>query len=57
MVVGMISQKGGAGKRTLARLIAREYAITGWNVKIADLDVSEGTSFNWQARRLQNGLS
>jgi chromosome partitioning protein len=57
VVVGMISQKGGVGKSTLARLIAREYAIAGWNVKIADLDVSQGTSFNWQARRLQNGLS
>jgi chromosome partitioning protein len=36
--------------------VAREYAAAGWSVKIADLDVSQGTSFNWQARRLQRGL-
>ena len=33
--------------------VAREYANSGWSVKIADLDVSQGTSFNWQGRRLQ----
>src|SRR5260370_24429619 len=54
--IGMVSQKGGVGKSTLARLVAREYAAAGWSVKIADLDVSQGTSFNWQARRLQRGL-
>jgi len=56
LLIGMVSQKGGVGKSTLARLIAREYAQAGWNVKIADLDVSQGTSFNWQARRLQNQI-
>lgn len=56
ILIGMISQKGGVGKSTLARLIAREYAEAGWSVKIADLDVSQGTSFNWQARRLQHGI-
>ena len=54
--IGMVSQKGGVGKSTLARLIAREYAAAGWNVKVADLDVSQGTTYNWQARRLQNSL-
>jgi chromosome partitioning protein len=54
VIIGMVSQKGGVGKSTLARLTAREFATSGWNVKIADLDVSQGTSFNWQARRLQN---
>src|SRR5829696_7085799 len=56
VVIGMVSQKGGVGKSTLARLAAREFATSGWNVKIADLDVSQGTSFNWQARRLQNPI-
>lgn len=54
ILVGMVSQKGGVGKSTLARLVAREYAKAGWNVKIADLDISQGTSFSWQARRLQH---
>ncbi len=56
ILIGMVSQKGGVGKSTLARLVAREYAQSGWAVKIADLDVSQGTSFNWQARRLQHAL-
>src|ERR1043166_749855 len=54
--LGIVSQKGGVGKSTLARLVAREYAAAGWRVKIADLDVAQGTSFNWQARRLQRAL-
>ena len=45
-----------SAKSTLARLVAREYANAGWSVKIADLDISQGTSFNWQSRRLQNGI-
>ena len=56
LVIGVVSQKGGVGKSTCARLIAREYAHAGWDVKIADLDVSQGTSFDWHVRRLQQQL-
>ena len=56
-IIGFVSQKGGVGKSTLARLVAREYAAAGWAVKIADLDVAQGTSFNWQARRLRHQLN
>ena len=56
LCIGMVSQKGGVGKSTLCRLIAREYAENGWNVKIADLDVGQGTSFDWQGRRLENNV-
>lgn len=52
----MISQKGGVGKSTLARLLAREYTTAGWAVKIVVLDVSHETSFNSQARRLQKAI-
>lgn len=55
LLIGVVSQKGGVGKSTLARIIAREYAAGGWNVKIADLDLSQSTSFKWQSRRLNNG--
>lgn len=55
--ISMVSQKGGVGKSTLSRLIAREYATAGWSVKIADLDISQGTSFSWQARRLSRHLA
>ncbi|GAB5480143.1 MAG: ParA family protein [Marinobacter nauticus] len=56
LMIGMVSQKGGVGKSTLARLIAREYAQAGWRVKIADLDISQGTSTDWKQRREQNSL-
>ena len=54
MIIVIASRKGGVSKSTLARLVAREYAADNWNGKIADLDVSQGTNFNWQARRLQD---
>ncbi len=54
--LGIVSQKGGVGKSTLARMMAREYAAAGWEVKIADMDIGQGTSFDWSARRLQNGF-
>jgi len=56
LVIAVVSQKGGVGKSTCARLIAREYAQAGWNVKIADLDISQGTSFDWHVRRLQQDV-
>jgi len=56
VIIGICSQKGGVGKSTLARLIAREYASAKWNVKIADLDIGQGNSFNWQSRRLQHDI-
>ncbi len=56
LVISFASQKGGVSKSTLARLVAREYANAGWAVKIADLDVGQGTSFHWQGRRLQNDI-
>jgi chromosome partitioning protein len=56
MIVGIVSQKGGVGKSTLARLIAREFAAQDWQVKIADLDISQATSFHWRSRRLQRAL-
>ena len=54
--VGVVSQKGGVGKSTIARSIAREYAANGWNVKISDLDISQGTSVDWKRRRDQEKL-
>ena len=56
ILIGMVSQKGGVGKSTMSRLVAREYAAAGWDVKIADLDISQGTSTDWKQRREQNAL-
>lgn len=57
IMIGVVSQKGGVGKSTLCRLIAREYAAARWLVKIADLDVGQGTSYDWQSRRLAAGAT
>ncbi len=56
VIIGAVSQKGGVGKSTISRLIAREYAGAGWRVKIADLDISQGTSTDWKQRREQHAL-
>ena len=54
--INVASQKGGTGKSTLARLIGTAFAAIGWNSKIADLDTSQGTSFQWRSRRLENKI-
>lgn len=56
IIIGVVSQKGGVGKSTIARLIAREMAAQAWLVKIADLDISQATSYHWRARRLQRAM-
>ena len=56
MIISLISQKGGVGKSTLARLLAVEIAKAGWRVKIADLDPAQGTATKWKARRDVVGL-
>ncbi|WP_148259230.1 ParA family protein [Polymorphum gilvum] len=55
-IVGVVSQKGGVGKSTIVRLIAREFSQEGWSVKIADLDVSQGTSVEWCRIRQQHDI-
>ena len=55
-VIAFVSQKGGVGKSTLARGLAREAAKSGLTVKIADLDTQQGTSVEWHRRRLNEGV-
>ena len=52
-IIGMVSQKGGAGKSTLARLFARELAKDGFLVKIADLDTQQTTCTEWASDRAE----
>ena len=56
-IIGMISQKGGAGKSTLARLFARELAQDEFTVKIADLDTQQATSTEWTTDRAEAGIT
>ncbi len=55
-VIAFVSQKGGVGKSTLSRGLAREAAKSGLAVKIADLDTQQGTSVEWHRRRLEEGV-
>ena len=55
-IIGMVSQKGGAGKSTLARLFARELAKDGFTVKIADLDTQQTTCTEWAADRAESSI-
>jgi chromosome partitioning protein len=56
MIVGVVSQKGGVGKSTITRLLAREYAANKWSVKIADMDAKQGTSTRWNMLRNDNQI-
>ena len=55
--ISILSQKGGVGKSTLARALAVEYARHEWDVKIADMDLKQATSANWNRERMNRELS
>jgi chromosome partitioning protein len=55
-IIAFVSQKGGVGKSTLARALAREAAAGGLRVKLADLDTQQGTSVDWHRLRLGAGI-
>ena len=55
-VVAFVSQKGGVGKSTLSRALAREAAAGGLRVKVADLDTQQGTSVDWHRQRLNASI-
>ena len=56
LVVSCLSQKGGVGKSTLARLVATTYAAEKWKVKIADLNTRQKTSVDWAGYRMDRQL-
>lgn len=51
VVVGLVSQKGGTGKSTLARALGAVVAHAGLKVRIADLDPKQHTVLEWQRTR------
>ena len=56
IIIAFISQKGGVGKSTLARACARELANNQISVKVADLDIQQGTCIEWGRTRLSNDI-
>ena len=55
-IIAFVSQKGGVGKSTLARALAREATVGGIKAKIADLDTQQGTCVDWHRVRLDAGV-
>jgi chromosome partitioning protein len=53
LIIACLSQKGGVGKSTLARLMARTYASAEWSVKICDFNTNQLTSVDWVAARIR----
>ena len=56
IVVAFISQKGGVGKSTLARALAREAVASGLQVKVGDLDTDQATIIDWHKVRTQRDI-
>lgn len=56
ITVSCLSQKGGVGKSTIARLIATTYAHAQYRVKIADFNVKQKTSVDWAAMRMEGEI-
>lgn len=56
LIIACLSQKGGVGKSTIARLIARTYAVAGWTVKICDFNTTQLTSVKWSKLRSSEGV-
>ena len=57
VVVGLVSQKGGTGKSTLARALGAVVAHAGLKVRVADLDPQQRTVLEWERTRDHNRVS
>lgn len=55
MIIGLLNQKGGVGKTTLATHIAGELAANGARVAVVDAD-PQGSALDWAQTRSQTGL-
>jgi chromosome partitioning protein len=56
VILGLVSQKGGVGKSTLARALAVAATQAGIRARIADLDPQQVTVSEWQERREEGGV-
>lgn len=55
--IGIVAQKGGVGKSTVARLVSCSFAAAGYDVLLADMDQGQATSTAWNDRRLVYGVT
>jgi len=54
--ISFVSQKGGVGKSTLARLLAVGAAHRGHKTLLADFDLEQLTCVEWNATRMRHGV-
>lgn len=57
MIIALISQKGGVGKSTLARVLATEATKKKVKTLLADCDHQQRTSFEWTQWRKENKIT
>lgn len=57
VVVGLVSQKGGTGKSTLARALGAVVAHADLKVRVADLDPQQHTVVEWERTRGENRVA
>jgi chromosome partitioning protein len=55
-LISFVSQKGGVGKSTLARLLAVGAAHRGRRTLLADFDLEQLTCVEWNATRMRNNI-
>src|SRR5580704_9422282 len=55
-LISFVSQKGGVGKSTLARLLAVGAAHRGHKTLLADFDLEQLTCVEWNATRMRNSV-
>jgi chromosome partitioning protein len=55
-LISFVSQKGGVGKSTLARLLAVGAAHRGLKTLLADFDLEQLTCIEWNATRMRNAI-
>lgn len=55
-VIGILGQRGGQGKSSMARALATEAVRSGLNALLVDLDYLQKTSIDWSARRAAAGI-
>ena len=56
-LISFVSQKGGVGKSTLARLLAVGAAHRGYKTLLADFDLEQLTCVEWNATRMRNNVA
>lgn len=55
-IISVLGQKGGVGKSTLARILAREFTANEWSVLLADMNIEQATCLTWNQRRMKNEI-